>query len=199
MGFFPSRSEPDIWMRDKGDHYEYTAVYVDDLLLVSRDAAAIIHQLEHDNKFKLKGTGKVEFHLGCNFEIDEDGTLVITPTKYIDRVEAQYVALFGEKLSTRVTSPVDKNDHPELDTTPLLDDDGIAKYQSLIGALQWVISLGRFDVAVSVMTLSSFRVAPRVGHLDWLKRITIPCEDEARRNPGKDRPTRLLPARDQEV
>jgi len=50
-----------------------------------------------------------------------------------------------------VTSPI-KNDHPELDTSDLLDDEGIVKYHSLIGALQWVVSIGRFDL----MTLSSF-------------------------------------------
>ena len=38
MGFFPSKAEEDIWMRDKGDHYEYIAVYVDDLTIVSFDA-----------------------------------------------------------------------------------------------------------------------------------------------------------------
>ena len=32
LGFFPSRSDPDVWMKDKGDHYEYVVVYVDDLL-----------------------------------------------------------------------------------------------------------------------------------------------------------------------
>ena len=70
-----------------------------------------------------------------------------------------------------MTSPLDKNDHPELDISPLCDDDGIQKYQSLIGALQWAISLGRFDIGVAVMTMSSYRVAPRVGHLDRLKRV----------------------------
>ena len=66
---------------------------------------------------------------------------------------------------------MEKNDHPELDTSALLDDDGINHYQSLIGALQWTISLARLDIAVAVSTLSGFRVAPRVGHLDRLKRI----------------------------
>ena len=33
-------------------------------------------------------------------------------------------------------SPIDEKDHPELDTTELLDFDGIAKYQSMIGTLQ---------------------------------------------------------------
>jgi hypothetical protein len=83
------------------------------------------------------------------------------------------VALFGEKPPhTACKSPLEGEDHPELDTTPLLDDAGISKYQSLIGALQWAISLGRFDLGVAIMTMSSFRVAPRVGHLERLKRVT---------------------------
>ena len=55
-----------------------------------------------------------------------------------------------------MTSPIEKNDHPELDTWDLLDDEGIVKYQSLIGALQWVVSIGWYDVIAAVMTLSSF-------------------------------------------
>jgi hypothetical protein len=41
----------------------------------------------------------------------------------------------------------------------------------MIGALQWVIQIGGFDVATAVMTLSSFQANPRQGHLDRLKRI----------------------------
>ena len=40
-----------------------------------------------------------------------------------------------------------------------------------MGALQWTVTLGRFDIAVAVMTMSSFRAAPRQGHLDRVKRI----------------------------
>jgi len=40
-----------------------------------------------------------------------------------------------------------------------------------MGALQWLITLGRFDIATAVMTMSSFRAAPRIGHLERLKRI----------------------------
>ncbi len=45
------------------------------------------------------------------------------------------------------------------------------QYQLLIGQLQWAISLGRFDIAVAIMTMSAFRSAPRKGHLDRVKRI----------------------------
>ena len=82
-----------------------------------------------------------------------------------------YVQMFGGKPSQNVQAPLDKNDHPELDTSQLLDGEGINKYQSLIGTLQWTITLGRFDIATAVMSMSGFRVAPRIGHLQRLQRI----------------------------
>ena len=172
MGFFPSKAEPDIWMRKQGDHYEYIACYVDDLLIASRNPQSIIDELTAaPHKFKLKGTGPVSFHLGCDFFRDEDGTLCVGPRRYIERLADQYKSMFGEMPSTRVTSPLEKGDHPELDTSQLLDDEEVTKYQSLIGALQWTITLGRFDIAVAVMTMSSFSAAPRMGHMERVRRI----------------------------
>ena len=172
MGFFPSKAEEDIWMRDCGDHYEYMAVYVDDLMIASRNPQAIIDALTSSpNNFKLKGTGEIKFHLGCDFFRDEDGTLCFGPRKYIERMGDQYKKLFGKAPPQKCSSPLERNDHPELDDSELLGPQDIAKYQSMIGALQWAISLGRFDVATAVMTMSGFRVAPRHGHLERVKRI----------------------------
>ena len=78
--------------------------------------------------------------------------------------------MFGEKPK-EYTSPMEKGDHPELDMTEELDADGIQRYQSLIGALQWVVTLGRFDVLIGVSTMSRYRTAPRIGHLERLKRL----------------------------
>ena len=69
------------------------------------------------------------------------------------------------------SSPLENNDHPELDTTEELDEVGIKKYQSLIGSLQWAVSLARIDITTAVMTMSGFRAAPRKGHLERVKRI----------------------------
>ena len=172
MGFNPSKMDADIWMRDCGDHYEYIACYVDDLMIASKNPQGIIDALKGDpNNFKLKGTGPISFHLGCDFFRDEDGTLCFGPRKYIDRMAMQYESMFGTKPKALYSSPLMANDHPEMDMSELLDDDGIHQYQSLIGVLQWTISLGRFDVATAVMTMSGFRTAPRVGHLERLKRI----------------------------
>ena len=43
-------------------------------------------------------------------------------------------------------SPLDKGDHPEVDLSEELDQEGIMRYQSMIGCLQWAVSLGRFDI-----------------------------------------------------
>jgi hypothetical protein len=45
-----------------------------------------------------------------------------------------------------------------------------AQYQSMIGALQWIVTIGRFDTNAAVMTMSGFLMAPRV-HLNRLNLI----------------------------
>ena len=76
--------------------------------------------------------------------------------------------MFGSKHK-EYSTPIAEKDHPELDNSELLDDLGIKQYQSLIGALQWLVTLGHFGIHLDVATMSSFCVAPRHGHLDRLK------------------------------
>ena len=66
---------------------------------------------------------------------------------------------------------MEKGDHPEIVTSDELYMQDINIYQSLIGSLQWDISIGRVDITTAVMTMSKFRMAPRVGHMDRVKRI----------------------------
>jgi hypothetical protein len=75
------------------------------------------------------------------------------------------------KMPPKYRSPMEKDAHPELDTSEPLKQDGIKRYQSLIGALQWCVTLGRFDVACAVMTMSRYRAAPTSNHLNMLGRI----------------------------
>jgi hypothetical protein len=145
-GFAPCKAEPDIWLRPNNGIYEYVAVYVDDLAIAMVDPQSLVDILEKKHKFKLKGTGPIEFHLGCDFFRDEDNVLCMQPKKYIEKMMMGYETMFGEKPSTKVYSPLEKGDHPELDTSELLDQTGIQQFQSLIGSLQWAISLGRWSL-----------------------------------------------------
>ena len=171
-GFTPTKAEESIWMRPTSDgkKYEYIAVYVDDLLMAMENPAAFVEVLRSKHKYKLKGVGPISYHIGLDYERDKDGTLVQIPKKYIQKMMDSYQNMYGE-LPKEQKTPLEKGDHPELDDSELCGPNGIRKYQSMIGALQWLVSLGRFDVFTATMSMSRFRVAPRVGHLERLKRI----------------------------
>jgi hypothetical protein len=136
-----------------------------------KDPKELIDILEKQHKFKLKGNGPISFNLGMDFTRDEDNTLCISQTKHIDKLVKNYEKSFGMKPNTSVTSPLEKGDHPELDTSELCTIDQITQDQSMIGALQWIVTIGHFDIHTTVMTMSGFRMAPRVGHLKRLKCI----------------------------
>ena len=48
----------------------------------------------------------------------------------------------------KIRTPLKAAYHPELDTTEFCDDKEIKQYQTLIGQLKWLISLGRFGISV---------------------------------------------------
>jgi hypothetical protein len=89
---------------------------------------------------------------------------------YVDKMIDTYVQLYGEK-PRKASSPLEQSHHPELDDSLFLRQAKTQQFQSLIGAMQWVVSIGRLDIATAVMSLSSFRAMPRRGHLERAKQI----------------------------
>ena len=136
--------------------------------------------MEKAYKYKLKGVGPPKYHLGGDFYEDPDGTLVWGAKSYIDRLLTNFKLMFGEDPKI-ASSPLVQGDSLELDESLELDQNGIKQYQSLIGALQWCITLGRFDISCAVMTMSRFRCNPKQGHLERIKRI---CGYLKKRNDG---------------
>ena len=172
LKFKPSKADPDVWMRPEqgGTCYEYIAVYVDDLAIAAKDPQAFCNELKKKYNLKLKGVGPLEYHLGCTYKKDPDGTLAADPRRYVNKILESYERMFKEK-PRKSRPPLEGGDHPELDTSELCDEHQTRQFQTLIGQLQWLISLGCFDIAVHVMSLSRFRAQPRKGHLDRAKRI----------------------------
>ena len=41
----------------------------------------------------------------------------------------------------------------------------------MIGQLQWAVTLGRYDILAHIMSMSRFKLAPKVGHIERMKRI----------------------------
>ena len=173
MGFTPSKADPCIWMREnpKLKCYEYVATYVDDLCIAAQNPGTIIQTLKDDYKLKVKGDGPLSHHLGADYTRDKDKTVVCQPKKYIDRLVDSYHSMFKQGQTKNMRTPLDNIDHPELDDTELLTGESIQHYLTMVGQLQWLVTLGRFDIHAQVTTMSKFRSAPRKGHLERLQRI----------------------------
>ena len=119
---------------EKGDIYEYVASYVDNLCIVAKQAKIVISHLQNICKYKLKGTGSISFHLGCDYFLDNDKNLCYAPRKYIDKLINNFVQMFGHKPKF-YWSPLAHGDHPEIDMSKELDEKEIKQYQSMIGSL----------------------------------------------------------------
>jgi hypothetical protein len=135
-----------------------------------RDPKSFTDTLQKKCNFKLKGAGPISCHLGQTFSRNKNGEMEISAKRYVDKMMDTYVQLYGEK-PRKVSSPLDQNDHPEMDNSPFLGQDKAQQCQSLVGAMQWAVSIGRLYVTTAVMSLSSFRAVPRRGHLERAKRI----------------------------
>ena len=61
--------------------------------------------------------------------------------------------------------------HPETDDSPFLSDEESGKYRSITGSLNWIITLGRFDIHYATSAMSRFNMKARVGHMAAAKRI----------------------------
>ena len=79
--------------------------------------------------------------------------------------------MFPDKNLHNIKAPLKKNDHLELDNLELCNEEQITKYMCMIGQLQWAVTLGRYDILAHVMSMCKFRFAPKIGHLERLKRL----------------------------
>ena len=101
----------------------------------------------------------MDYYLGCSYKQDPDGTLVADPRKYVSKIIESYERMFSTKHK-KAMSPLEAGDHPELDQSDFCNKEEIKQYQTLIGQLQWLISHGRFDMAVYTMSFSRYRAQP---------------------------------------
>ena len=122
--------------------YEYIATYVDDLCIATQDPGKIIQTIKEDYKLKLKGNGPLSHHLGADYTRDKGTTLVCQPKKYIDRLLESYQFMFKQDPPKNMRTPLEKNDHPELDDSELLNEDSIQHCLTMIGQLQWLVTWG---------------------------------------------------------
>ena len=103
LNFRPCKADPCVWLREKKDKYKYIAIHVDDLLIASQEP----QKSSKSKKFKLKikGDGPLEYHLGCDYKMEKDGTLMVQPIRYINKILESYKKMFPDKKFINAKSP----------------------------------------------------------------------------------------------
>jgi len=181
LGFQASLADPDVWYRaatkdDGFEYYEYLIVYVDDILLLSHKGKDVMTMIE--KLFRLKEPATIpKTYLGASileWTVSGDKMWAMSSQKYIkEAIRCLELELqkSGLRLLGKPVTPMTPGYRPELDVSPLLDQDQASYFMSLIGILRWAVELGRIDIYIDVALLSSFMAQPRVGHMNEVLHI----------------------------
>ncbi|MEM7375743.1 MAG: reverse transcriptase domain-containing protein, partial [Bacteroidota bacterium] len=181
MGFKPTKADPNLLMRIHPDgHYKYCSRFVDNVIAFAKDPLSVMKELE--KCFLMKGVGAPQYYLGgdvhtLDAQWQAQGLFhSFSADTYIGncvpKMEAMMAPPDKPMYSFKTTKvPMDPEYHPELDESPLLDPVDTSKYKSMIGSLNWILTLGRFDIAFALNTMSRYNMAPRERHALAVQRI----------------------------
>jgi hypothetical protein len=130
------------------------------MMFIGKEHQTFFDSLFNDHGFKSKGVGIPKYHLGCDFYRDSDGTLSWGAHSYVFKMLINFETVFGSKPIEFATPMIEK-DHSMIETSYILVAHGIKHCRSLIGALQWLVTLGCTDIHLGVATMSSNFCLPR--------------------------------------
>ena len=168
LEFKESAADPCIFIRQQEKELQIIAVYVDDLILLTKTSEEMQH-LKDDlsSRFKMKDLGKLHYCLGISVNLNESNNAIyLDQSRYLLKILEKY----GLAEAKTISIPADPN-------VKLLKDDGCSKkvdpirYQSMVGSLLHAARATRPDIAQAVGVVSKFNAEPTEAHLTAVKRI----------------------------
>jgi hypothetical protein len=179
MGFRACKADPDLWLKEQMDkeglrYYAYILCYIDDLLEIHYNPKKVLDRINEYLPLKEDSVGPPEFYLGAKLKKKEfaDKTTAwgLSPAKYVQAAVKNCEAYLKDKLNGNYSLPKKAENQfpydysPDEDVSPLLNVRTATYYMQLIGILQWMCELGRFDICCETSMLSSYSAMPREGH-----------------------------------
>jgi len=167
LGYRPTQADPDVWIKrvskqDGSQYYKLMLIYVDDVLHIAENPEEDIAKLGQEYRLK-DSVRPPDRYLGGNIEKGqtEDGSVAWSMScyDYLNNAVQQIKDELKEKnmslkhFGTGVC-PYPACNSPEVDITPVLDEEMTNRFQQLIGILRWSIELGRIDILTEVSCLS---------------------------------------------
>ncbi|GMF37765.1 unnamed protein product [Phytophthora fragariaefolia] len=173
VGFKPTKADPCVYTRDDNDQRCVVCLYVDDMLIASRDQDVIISvKAQIAEKFKIKELGQARYILGIEIDYNmEDKTVGICQRAYTEAV----IKKFGQEHANPSLIPLDTSVHLTTNDEPKTDEEKAKMrskpYRSLIGSLMYLACGTRPDISVAVAKLSRFLGNP--GEKHWNTGIKV--------------------------
>jgi hypothetical protein len=168
LGFNPIEADPCVFINAKG---EIIVVYVDDLILITRDTKSIEMLKEKLlARYKARDLGPVSYYLGIRVVRDRPNrSLKLSMEGYIDRVLNEYH--LGDAPIAHSPLPTSALKLAKRDPEDQADKDLVAQYQSLVAKLLYPTSIIRPDLAWHVNYMARFATNPTHEQLSLLKHI----------------------------
>ena len=165
--FIQSTGDPCIFVSNDKVDLTIIAVYVDDLIIVTRTPEKM-RTVKNGlaTRFCMKDLGRLHYCLGITIEYDMNNSMHIHQRQYIQTLLERY----GLSEMKSSSTPADTS-------VKLVKDDGLSKpvnsmkYQSMVGSLLYAAIATRPDIAQAVGVVSKFNSCPNEAHLTAVKRI----------------------------
>ncbi|KAG6623354.1 Retrovirus-related Pol polyprotein from transposon TNT 1-94 [Phytophthora cinnamomi] len=168
QGFCRSAADPCVYVRRSGSKFSIIVVYVDDLMIFSKTKADITGIKEAlKREFSIKELGELKYCLGIEIHRDRESKVIIMNQRaYIQRLAEK----FGVENCKAVHTPADSNSKL---VKPSEDEVFAPKYpyRELVGALMYLATCTRPDIAQAVGEVAKFCEYYNKSHWVAAKRI----------------------------
>ena len=184
LKYFPCQADPDVYMKPKvtsngRKYYSYLVIYVDDVLCIDENPEATIKIIGDTFRIKEGSTSFPKMYLGANVRKwtsqGNDGVNINCYALGSESYVREAIRIVEIKMKEhdlhyssrrKCNTPFSTATYrPELESSPMCNDNLTTLYQNLIGILRWSCELGRVDILLEVSLLSQYMSSPRMGHL----------------------------------
>jgi len=172
-GFKRSSFDTAIYFMGSGLSGVFVAIYVDDILVISRDLNRVKEVKKMlSEEFEMSDFGEAQTVLGIQIKRNlEEGWLELDQARYTETV----LDKFGMSTCRSVSMPLEQNLKFSKDQGPSTEEErdemGRVPYKEAVGSLMYLMVCTRMDIAAAVGTFSRFMQDPGRAHWEGIKRV----------------------------
>jgi len=161
MGMWQCTADPCLFMADLDGERIFVLIYVDDILLIARKRAHLDATKDQIMAaFKSRDIGQPTYFLGLHIDRAEGQTgLLVSQRQYVARLAERHGLGDAKPLLVPMAPGTVLQKAGEA-----LPQDGVVRYQALIGGLLYIATCTRPDVSYAVGKLSRYCAAPTTQH-----------------------------------